>query len=362
MRAMKTVCASTVLGVSALVGAISMESRPAVAMNMQPMLQAGPTNGPTRYWDYGQPVTLLLPQNVAFAILGYSCGGIKEQSYVTGFDPNSGYPLGDVYLSTTCSAGGKGGNTTTHTAWAAVTWDFAGNVISATTTSSPSVNPTFTAHDSFGDFINNAGGAAYLRVPYPGAPKGVTAVQSGDHFQISWTPTKVNPDAVASTTLTATPVNSSASVLTTSVTGSASTGMIDSLQPQTTYLITVVNTTVSGSGPTSNPLAVTTTPPTQPPGAPTGVTASWTNQNPTGSTDTFIVSWHAADPGDSPIDEYLIRVTNGDNNTSYTQLVSGTTLSASFTEDWNPDWFVTVQAHNAFSWGPNSNVFVLGGL
>ena len=72
---------------------------------------------------------------MAFAILGHSCGGIKEQAYVTGFDPTSGYPTGDVYLSTTCSTGGRGSHPATFTAWAAVTWDFAGNVVSATTLS-----------------------------------------------------------------------------------------------------------------------------------------------------------------------------------------------------------------------------------
>ena len=55
-----------------------------------------------------KPAKLLLPQSMAFAILGHSCGGIKEQAYVTGFDPTSGYPTDDVYLSTTCSTGGRG--------------------------------------------------------------------------------------------------------------------------------------------------------------------------------------------------------------------------------------------------------------
>ena len=45
-----------------------------------------------------------------------------------------------------------------------------------------------------------------------------------------------------------------------------------------------------------------------------------------------------------------------------TQTVSGTTLIASFTVDWTPNWSVTVQAHNAFGWGPVSSVFTLGGL
>src|SRR5262249_45815716 len=49
------------------------------------------------------PLKLLLPQSNAFDILGHSCGGIKEQVYVTGFDSGSTYVTGDVYLSTTCS-------------------------------------------------------------------------------------------------------------------------------------------------------------------------------------------------------------------------------------------------------------------
>src|ERR1019366_1700469 len=93
-----------------------------------------------------QPTSLVLPQATAFAILGYDCGGIKEQAYVTGFDPASGFPTGIVNLSTSCSGSGKGGHSTTHTASAAVTWDFSGNVVSATTlSSSVTVNSTFLA-------------------------------------------------------------------------------------------------------------------------------------------------------------------------------------------------------------------------
>ena len=41
---------------------------------------------------------------------------------------------------------------------------------------------------------------------------------------------------------------------------------------------------------------------------------------------------------------------------------SGTTLTASFTVDYIPNWSVTVQAHNSFGWGPSSSVVTLGGL
>jgi hypothetical protein len=308
------------------------------------------------------PTHLVLPQSDAFSILGHSCGGIGEHPYVTGFDSTSGYPLGAVYLSTTCSTGGIGGGHHTYTAWAAVTWDFAGNVISSTATSAPSVDPTFHATDAFGDTIYNENGSAYLVVPYPGRPTGVTAIQSGDLFQVSWTPHGVNPVAIASTTVTATPINSPAPVLTTTVNGPGTSGSLSPLQPQTTYEITVVSMTISGAGPTSTPIFVTTSPATQPPGAPTGLTAHWTNPDPSGSTDTIIAGWQAADPGDSPIDQYLVKITGSDGAGTYTQMVSGTTLTASFTVDWTPNWSITVQAHNASGWGPVSSVFTLGGL
>jgi hypothetical protein len=310
-----------------------------------------------------KPANLLLPQSMAFAILGHSCGGIKEQAYVTGFDLTSGYPTGDVHLSTTCSTGGRGSPPATFTAWAAVTWDFAGNAVSATTLSNAAtVDPAFTATDVYGDIIYNAGAAAYLVVPLPAAPTGVTAFQLGDQFQVSWMPNGVNPAAVASTALTATPVNSTASVLTITVAGSATNGVISSLQPQTTYQITVVETTIGGSSPASTPISVTTSPASIPPSAPTGVTASWANLDPTGATDTLVATWQAADPGNSPIDNYLVTITGSDGAGTFTQTVSGTTLTASFTVDYIPNWSVTVQAHNAFGWGPSSTVFRLGGL
>jgi hypothetical protein len=307
-------------------------------------------------------VSLLVPQSNAFAFLGHDCGGIQEHAYVTGFDPSSGYPTGAVHMSTTCSGSGHAGGGTTYAAWAVVTWDFSGQMVSATISSAPTVDPTFTATDADGDVIYNTGTAAYLLVPVPLAPIGVTAVQSGDQFLVAWTPRIVNSSVVVSTTLTATPVNSTAPVLTTIVSGSATNGVIPTLQPQTTYLITVVNATIGGSGPMSIPISVTTSPATEPPGAPTGVTASWLDPDPSGSTDTISVSWQAADPGNSPIDQYLIQITGSESAGTFTQTVPGTTLSTYFTEDWNPNWSITVQAHNAFGWGPVSNVFHLGGL
>lgn len=310
-----------------------------------------------------KPADLRLPEAMAFAILGHSCGGVREQAYVAGFDPATGYPTGAVYLSTTCSTGGRGSRPVTFKAWAAASWDFAGNAISSTALSNaPTVNPTFTTSDAYGDTIYNAGTAAYLVVPVPAAPSGVIAVQSGDQFQISWMPTGVNPAAVTSSTLTATPVTSTASVLTTTVAGSATSGVISSVQPQTTYQITVVNTTIGGPSLTSIPFSVTTVPATLPPSAPAGVTARWVSLDPTGATDTLVATWQAAVPGDSPIDQYRITIIASDGSGTFTQTVAGTTLTASFTVDYTPNWSVTVQAHNAMGWGPSSSVLTLGGL
>jgi IPT/TIG domain-containing protein len=109
------------------------------------------------------PVPLRLPQGIAFQVLGHSCGGIQEQAFVTGFDPASGYPVGDVYLRTTCSTGGRGSPTHTYTAWAAVTWDYTGAVVSDQALSAaPTVDPTFSAFDAYGNEIYDETNQAYL--------------------------------------------------------------------------------------------------------------------------------------------------------------------------------------------------------
>lgn len=309
-----------------------------------------------------QPAGLILPQGDAFAILGASCGGVQEQVYATGFDPVTGYPTGDVYLKTSCGGSGRGGgyHTTTYTAWAAVTWDFAGNVISYSALSgAASVDGVFITADAFGDVLYNTSGRAYLVVPVPAMPTGVTAVQSGDQFLLTWLPNGINPIAVTSSTLTATPVNPSASTLTTAVTGSATNGAIASLQPQTTYQITVVNNALRGSSPASAPITLTTQPATVAPSAPTNVVASWQVADPAGTTDTLIASWTAAVPGNSPIDQYQVTITGSG---TITQTVTGSTLTAYFSVDFTPNWQVTVKAHNAVGWGPASAPVTLGGL
>ena len=311
-----------------------------------------------------KPLDLILPQGDAFAILGHSCGGIQEQVYATGFDAVTGFPTGAVYLKTGCGGSGRdgGGHTTYYTAWAAASWDFAGNIISYSVLSSATVNASFTATDSFGDILYNTSGRAYLIVPFAAAPTIATAVQSGDQFLVSWMTRGINPVAITSSTLIATPVNSPASVLTTTVTGPGTSGAIDLLQPQTTYQITVVNNAATGSSPPSAPFALTTEAATVAPSAPTNVVASWLNPDPVGSTDTLIATWAAANPGDSPVDQYLITITGSDGGGTFTQTVDGSTLTAYYGVDFTPNWSVTVQAHNAVGWGPASKPVTLGGL
>ena len=110
-------------------------------------------------------MSLVVPQGNAFSVLGHSCGGIQEQAFATGFDPTTGYPVGDVYLSTRCGGSGRGGgyHTTTYSAWVSATWDYTGTFVSSTTLSgAPSVDPAFSAFDAFGNEVYNASNRAYL--------------------------------------------------------------------------------------------------------------------------------------------------------------------------------------------------------
>ncbi len=308
------------------------------------------------------PVQLLLPQSTAFGYLGHSCGGIQEKAYATGFATH-GYPTGAVYIQTRCGGSGRGGGyrSTTYSAWVGAAWDFTGNLLgSMRLASAPTVNPTFSASDRYGDMVYNASGAAYLTVPVPAAPTGVAAVQSGDQFRVSWTLEGANPIAITSSTVTATPVSSTDPILTANVVGSTTSAMIGPLQPQTTYQITVVDTTIGGSSPASTAIAVTTSAATIAPSAPTGVMAYWAGAGAT--TATLVATWSAAVPGNSPVDTYEVLITGSDGAGTLTQNVSGTTLSASFTVDSIPNWTVQVRAHNAAGWGPWSATFTLGGL
>jgi hypothetical protein len=105
------------------------------------------------------PIRLLVPQGTAFSVLHYDCGGITEHAYATGYDnsldPAAGYPTGDVFLTTTCSAG-KGTHFTV-SKWTSDTWDLAGALLSdAVLPAAPTVDPNFTATDPLtGNALHN---------------------------------------------------------------------------------------------------------------------------------------------------------------------------------------------------------------
>ncbi len=114
-------------------------------------------------------IQLSLSQSDAFSYLGHSCGGIQEQTYATGFDTTSGFPVGDVHASTRCGGSGRGGgyHTTTYTAWIAVTWDYAGSVVSTAAVAAVTTDPNLVAFDAFGNELSNQAPNAYL-TPAPG--------------------------------------------------------------------------------------------------------------------------------------------------------------------------------------------------
>jgi hypothetical protein len=307
-------------------------------------------------------VLLTLPQSSAFGILGYSCGGIKE-TVSAGLSLVNGLPTGVVGLSTSCGGSGRdgGGHVTTYTAAALVVWDFSGAAIAAMPLANGITIPATTPNDGLGEVIYNVGAETYLTVPIPAAPGNPAVLQTGDEFQVSWKPNIGNPAAILSSLITATPVGGNGAILTNIVTGPATNGVVPLLQPLTTYEITVVNTTIGGSSPASAPLNVTTQPATILPSAPPGVTAAWAVLDPSGTTDTLVASWLPADPGNSPVDQYLV-VISSDAGTTYSQTAPGTALTAYFGVDFTPNWTVTVQAHNAAGWGPVSKSVGLGGL
>ena len=87
-----------------------------------------------------------------------AAGGIQEKAYATGFEAETGYPTGAVYLSTSCGGSGRGGggHSTLYSAWATVTWDFTSAVVSyARASSTPTVNPTLVVYDAHGNELYN---------------------------------------------------------------------------------------------------------------------------------------------------------------------------------------------------------------
>lgn len=329
------------------------------------------------------PTALLIPQATAFAVLGHSCGGIQEQAFTTGFDASSGRPTGAVYLQTRCGGSGRGGGyrATTYAAWVSATWDFAGSVVSSARIAGPptSLDPAFTVTDGSGDTVYNRLSAinvapancsvgntsyctyrAYLTVPLPGAPTGVTVSPASGQYLVAWTPAAAGAAAVTSSTVTATPVASSAPVVSATASGTGTSVLLGPLVPQTTYAITVAATDAAGTGRASTAVTITTPASAIVPSAPTGVAAQWTAPGLPG--DTLVANWLApTSAGDSPIDAYEVTITDSDAGTTVTQSVGGSSLSASFAVSDVPNWTVQVRAHNAAGWGPWSAAVTLGG-
>lgn len=215
---------------------------------------------------------LVLSQAAAFSLLGHSCGGIQERVYATGFGAN-GYPTGDVYMQTRCGGSGRGGGykSTTYSGWASVVWTWLGETRSSTQLQGAAEEDTaFSATDAYGDRVYNAGSAAYLEVGEPplqppAAPAGVSAgvgpFEAGEteylRMTVSWTAAGETAGLITSSTVTATPVNSSAPVLTATASGSWSTAYLSPVQPNTTYRVSVTNTDSEGTSPPSAPLELT---------------------------------------------------------------------------------------------------------
>jgi hypothetical protein len=230
----------------------------------------------------GTPTQLVLDQSAAFSLLGHSCGGIQEKVYATGFATN-GLPTGDVYMQTSCGGSGRGGGykSTTYSAWATVTWDWFGGTRSYAKLEGPASEDTsFSAEDAYGDRIYNVGTSAYLEtgtppLQRPAAPTGVTAqaeaIEIGEEeeptlrFTVAWTPASETAALITSSTVTATPVDSTAPVLTTTVSGPGSSTILEPLQKHTTYAITVTSSDSEATSEASAPIEVSSSGSAPPP-------------------------------------------------------------------------------------------------
>jgi hypothetical protein len=225
--------------------------------------------------------SLLLPQATAFSILGRSCGGIQERAYATGFDATSGYPTGDVYLSTSCGGSGRGGgyHTTTYSAWAGVSWDFTAAVISYGVLSpAPAVDPALSAFDAHGNQVYNQLGAAYLvlapgfvpaaRVtsvsPASGPAAGgtkvtITGTGLNGATQVSFGGIAAGFTVSSSTSITATAPAAAAGTVDVTVTNAGGTSAASAADQFTFVAVPTVSHVSPGSGPVGGGTEVTIT-------------------------------------------------------------------------------------------------------
>jgi hypothetical protein len=215
------------------------------------------------------PIRLYLSEGAAFSILGHWCGGIQQRVYATGFASN-GYPTGNVSMKTTCGGSGRGGGgkSTTYTGTASVVWTWFGETRSYGPLKGALEG--IAAEDSHGDKVYNVGTAAYLEtgtppLQPPAPPTGITAsiglYEAGTseflRMTVGWTVAPETAGLIKSSTATATPVNSTAPVLTTTVSPYFSSAALQPVQPSTTYRVTVVNTDSEGTSEPSTPIEIT---------------------------------------------------------------------------------------------------------
>jgi hypothetical protein len=171
-----------------------------------------------------ETLRLYMGEGPAFAVLGHWCGGIQQEVYETGFSSH-GYPVGNVGLKTTCGGSGRGGHSTTYTATASVEWTWFGETRSyGALSGSLEAKP---ATDAYGDRLYNVGSAAYLekgapplQPPAPPTNVGVSVslAESGSTeyllMNVGWTEAPETEALIDYSTITATPVGSSAPVVT----------------------------------------------------------------------------------------------------------------------------------------------------
>jgi hypothetical protein len=195
--------------------------------------------------------------------------------------------------------------------------------------------------------------------PVPSAPANLQVSQSGPNLDVSWAGPSTDSSSLLRSTITATPP--SGSPFTVVVPGGGTSGVIDNVQPATTYNVSVYSASYSGAGPAST-LSFTTQAATVPPGAPPSVAAAWTSID---SPASLQVSWGATDPGNSPLDSYEVHAVdvNSSTTTPLDAVISAPAGSYTFYEPNNGvSWQVTVRAHNAAGWGPWSAAVVVPAL
>jgi hypothetical protein len=212
-----------------------------------------------------ETLRLYMGEGPAFAVLGHWCGGIQQEVYETGFSSH-GYPVGNVGLKTTCGGSGRGGggHSTTYTATASVEWTWFGETRSyGAMSGSLEAKP---ATDAYGDRLYNVGSAAYLekgapslQPPAPPTNIGVSvSLAEGSSTEylvinVGWTEAPETEALVDYSTVTATPVGSSAPVVTTTTSSNYfREAHLGPVEPNTKYVVTVTSTDAEGTSPSKS--------------------------------------------------------------------------------------------------------------